>query len=342
MPHPDFINASGYLNTASIGLPPGPVLKAMQTAVGEWARGDATAPGYDPYVARSRELWSAMVGADAANLAIGPQVSYFAGLVAQSLPAGARVVSYDGDFASLVYPFLARGDLDVRLVPLQEVAEAVEPDTDLVAVSAVQSSNGHVADLGAIAQAAAAHGALTAIDATQGAGWLPLDATQFDFLICGAYKWLLSPRGTAFMSVRPDLVGTLPPVAAGWYSADEPWDRVYGAPLRLAGDARRLDLSPAWLDWVGTQAALEYFAERDLTAIRDHDVGLANALRDGLEMEPSNSAIVSVDRDGAAQALAAAGLRAGGLTGAARVCFHLYNDEDDVDAVLRALSARRP
>lgn len=342
MPHPDFINAAGYLNTGSIGLPPGPVLKAMQTAVGEWARGDATAPGYDPYVARSRELWSALMGADPSNVAVGPQVSYFAGLVARSLPAGARVVSYDGDFASLVYPFLARGDLGVRLVPLGEVAAAIEPDTDLVAVSAVQSSDGQVADLDAVAAAASENGALTAIDATQAAGWLPLDATRFDFLIAGAYKWLLAPRGTAFMSVRPELVGTVPPVAAGWYSADDPWDRVYGGPLRLADDARRIDLSPAWLDWVGTQAALEYLTELDVTETQAHNVGLANALRDGLGMEPSDSAIVSVDHDGAAQALAAAGLRAGGLTGAARVCFHLYNDQDDVDAVLKALSARRP
>src|SRR5215218_10091171 len=59
-----------------------------------------------------------------------------------------------------------------------------------------------------------------------------------------------------------------------------------------------------------------------------HNVGLANALCDGLGMPPSNSAIVSVERPGAAAALAAAGLRAGGLTDAARICFHLYNDED--------------
>ena len=342
MAHPDFINATGYLNTASIGLPPGSALKAMQTAVGEWARGDATAPGYYQYVARAREAWSAMVGADPAQVSIGPQVSYFAGLVAQSLPAGARVLSYDGDFASLVYPFLARGDLDVRLVPLQEVAGEIRPDTDVVAVSAVQSSDGRVADLDAIAQAAGDAGALTVIDATQAAGWLPLDARYFDFLIAGAYKWLLSPRGTAFMALRPGLLETVRPLTPGWYSADRPWDRVYGAPLRLADDARRLDLSPAWLDWVGTVAALEYLAARDVRDIQAHDVGLANALRAGLGMEPSDSAIVSIERDGAAEALGAAGLRAGGLTGAARVCFHLYNDEDDVDAVLQALSARRP
>jgi selenocysteine lyase/cysteine desulfurase len=339
MAHPDFINASGYLNTASIGLPPGPVIKAMQTAVGEWARGDATAPGYDTYVTQARDVWARMHQVDPADVAIGPQVSYFAGLVAQSLPRGAHVLSYDGDFASLVYPFLARGDLDVRLVPLQDVADSVGPETDVVAVSAVQSSDGRVADLDAIERAAAASGALTVIDATQGLGWLPLDASRFDFVIAATYKWLLSPRGTALMSIRPGLLESLPPVAAGWYSADLPWDRVYGAPLRLASDARRLDMSPAWLSWVGTLAALEYLSGAGIEAIHAHDVGLANALRAELGMPPGNSAMVSLERPGAGEALAEAGLRAGGLTDAVRIGFHLYNDEDDVDAVLRALSA---
>jgi len=336
--HPDFINATGYLNTASIGLPPAPALKAMQTAVGEWGRGDATAPGYDVYVASSRAVWAAMHGVDPAHVAIGPQVSYFAGLVAHSLPPGAHVLSYDADFASLVYPFLARGDLNVRLVPLQDVAAAVRPDTAVVAVSAVQSSDGRLADLDGIADAAASVGARTVIDGTQAAGWLPVDGGRFDFLIVGTYKWLLSPRGTAFMSARPELLETLTPLAAGWYSADRPWDRVYGAPLRLASDARRLDMSPAWLSWVGTLAALEYLAERGLESIRAHDVGLANTVREAVGIEASDSAIVSVERAGAPEALAAAGLRAGGLGSAARICFHLYNDDDDVDAVVRALS----
>ena len=79
-----------------------------------------------------------------------------------------------------------------------------------------------------------------------------------------------------------------------------------------------------------------------MTETQAHNVELANTLRDGLGMPPSDSAIVSIERDGAVRALSEARLRAGGLTSAARVCFHLYNDEDDVDAVLRALSARRP
>ncbi|MEA2444978.1 MAG: hypothetical protein QOJ12_2270, partial [Thermoleophilales bacterium] len=44
-----------------------------------------------------------------------------------------------------------------------------------------------------------------------------------------------------------------------------------------------------------------------------------------------------VERDGAGQALADAGIVATAATGALRICFHLYNGDDDVDAVLRAL-----
>ena len=167
MPHPDFINATGYPNTASIGLPPGPVLKAMQTAVGEWGRGDATAPRYDDYVWRARTLFAAMHGVLPADVAIGPQVSYFTGLVAQTLKPGAEVVAYEGDFASLLWPFLVRGDLDVRLVPLEAVVDAIRPSTDLVAVSAVQSADGRVAELRALSRAAREHDAVSVIDATR-------------------------------------------------------------------------------------------------------------------------------------------------------------------------------
>ena len=62
-------------------------------------------------------------------------------------------------------------------------------------------ATGEVADLEAIAAAARDHGALTLLDATQACGWLPLDGSLFDFVVAAGYKWLLSPRGTAFMAV---------------------------------------------------------------------------------------------------------------------------------------------
>ena len=337
MAHPDFPGAPGYLNTASMGLPPRGAAAAVKSAVDEWAAGRAQAPDYDEHVERSRSAWARLHRVDPATVAIGPQVSYFAGLVAAALPAGVEVVAYEGEFTSLIFPFLARDDLQVRLVPLGELPGAIGPRTALVAVSAVQSVDGRLADLEAIEVAAAASEALTLIDVTQASGWLPVDASRFDFVAGGAYKWLLSPRGTAFMAVRPQRIDSVRPLAAGWYAGEDVWTSIYGAPLRLASDSRRFDMSPAWLAWVGTAAGLEYVEGAGVDAIHAHDVRLANALRSGLGLPPGDTAIVAVDRPGADQAIRRTGMVGAVRAGSLRVGFHLYNDDDDVDGLLRAL-----
>ena len=140
------------------------------------------------------------------------------------------MVSAEEDFTSVLWPFLARRELEVELVPLDDVAEAIDARTALVAVSAVQSVDGRVADLDAITAAAAHHGALTYLDATQAAGWLPLDAGRFDYLAASGYKWLMNPRGTAFFAIRPEAAERLQPHLAGWYAGDDPVETNYGAP----------------------------------------------------------------------------------------------------------------
>jgi len=245
----------------------------------------------------------------------------------------------DVEFTSLLFPFLvqeARG-VSVRTVPTAQLAGAIDADTDVVAFSAVQMSTGEVAPVAGIAAAARAHGALSVCDATQACGWLPLDGAALDVLIAAAYKWLLSPRGTAFMAVRPDLLEQIVPAQAGWYAGEDVHASYFGLPLRLAASARRLDTSPAWFSWVGTAPALALLEEVGIAAIHAHDVGLANAFRAGLGQPPGDSAIVSVDRPGAAERLREAGIAAAVRGGRLRTSWHLYNTEEDVDRVLSAL-----
>ena len=190
-----------YLNTASYGLPPRPAWEALQAAQDEWRHGRTGFDGWDESVGRSRAAWARLCGVPEADVAIGPQVSPFAGLVAAALEPGARVLAAREDFTSVLFPLLAqeaRG-VQVRFAPLESLAEAVDAATDLVAVSAVQSSDGRLADLDAIAAAAAHHDARVLLDVTQACGWLPLDAARFDYVVCAGYKWLLAPRGTAFL-----------------------------------------------------------------------------------------------------------------------------------------------
>jgi selenocysteine lyase/cysteine desulfurase len=329
-----------YLNTASYGLPPAPAFAALQGSLEDWRRGRTSWEGWTESVARARESFARLVGARAEDVAAGATVSELVGLVAASLPDGAQVLVPEIEFTSNLFPWFVQEPRGVRVrtAALDGLPEAVEPTTSLVAVSAVQSSNGDIADLAAIGEAALANGALLLVDATQACGWLPLDAAEADFLVVHTYKWLMSPRGAALMAVRPERLDALVPVHAGWWSAREPFADYYGPPLRLAHSARRLDTSPAWFSWVGTAPALEIVERIGVDRIGEHNVELANRFRAGLGLEPRASAIVSVDVEGA-ERLEAAGIRAAVRAGGLRVSFHLYNTPEHVDAALAALGA---
>jgi selenocysteine lyase/cysteine desulfurase len=201
----------------------------------------------------------------------------------------------------------------------------------------VQSSTGEVADLDAIAAAAEHHGALTVIDATHAIGWLPVDASRFDAVACACYKWLMCPRGTAFLVLSERLGERMTPHQAGWFAATDPLKDQFGPPLRLPDTARRFDTSPAWFSWVGTEPALAVLNEIGVETIHEHDLRLANRFRAGLGLEPSNSAIVTTDFPDATDKLARAGIMAAARAGKLRASFHLYNTEADVDAALDAL-----
>jgi selenocysteine lyase/cysteine desulfurase len=326
-----------YLNTASYGLPPEPAWEALQAALDDWRGGRVSWEGWNTATEPAREQFARMVGADARDVVVGGNVSGLVGLVAAALPAGTRVVAAENEFTSLLFPFLAQR-LDVSFVPLAQLAEAVDASTDVVAVSAVQSSSGEVAALDDIAAAARAHGALSIVDATHAIGWLPLDATRFDAVACAAYKWLMSPRGTAFMVLDAALAERVVPASAGWFAAEDVIGSNFGGPLRLAESARRFDTSPAWFSWVGTVPALELINRIGVEEIHAHDLRLANRFRGGLGLEPGDSAIVTAEVPGVEDAFARAGIQAAMRLGRLRASFHVYNTDADVDRALDALA----
>ncbi len=331
--------AGPYLDTASYGLPPRPAFEELQAALADWRGGHTSWEHWGEATEGARAAFARLVDVPVDEVAVAATVSELVGLVAAWLPDHARVVAPEVEFTSLLFPFLAHADRGVEVVtaPAGRLAEAVDSRTTLVAFSAVQSATGEVVDTDAVLAAARHHGALTAVDATQACGWLPLDASRSDFLACAAYKWLMSPRGTAFLTVRPEHLASVRPLAAGWYAGEDPHASYYGPPLRLAKTARRLDTSPAWFSWVGTRPALELIERVGVPAIHAHDVALANRFRAGLGLPPGDSAIVSAEVPGAQERLERAGIRAAVRAGSLRASFHVYNTEADVDAALEAL-----
>ena len=284
----------------------------------------------DPVVDRMRAAYATLVRADAADVTLAGSVSQVVGMVAASLPDGAKVLAVRNDFASVLFPFLSDPRLTVTLVELDDLVDAIRPGIDLVAVSAVQSCDGRVADLTGISLAAEAAGVKTVIDVSHAAGWLPMHARDFDVVVAAAYKWLTAPRGIALAAIHPRATW-IRPVNASWYGADSPWNSLYGPRMNPSATARRFDTSPPWQLVEAGAIALETLASADLYRTRAYVVGLANAFRARVGMPDGASPIVSVD--GAdADALAAAGVTVAARNGKARFSFYVYNTLADVEA----------
>ena len=328
-----------YLNTASYGLPPAPAFDALQATLADWRGGRTSWEHWGDATEASRASFARLVGVPVERVAVGSTVSELVGLLAASLPDGARVVAPDIDFASLLFPWMVQGErgVDVRTVPLDRLAESIDAAADVVATSAVQMATGELADLEAVADAAREHEARMVVDATQAVGWLPLDASRFDAVVCAGYKWLMSPRGSVFMTVAEDWLPEIVPAAAGWYAGEDVHATYFGPPLRLAANARRLDISPAWFSWAGTEPALELVERLGVEAIHDHDLGLANAFRVGLDLPPGDSAIVMVDTDADVARLEAERVMTAARAGRLRTSWHVYNTPEDVDRALDVL-----
>ncbi|MEU6215937.1 aminotransferase class V-fold PLP-dependent enzyme [Streptomyces sp. NPDC047022] len=338
----EFAPKNTYLNTASTCLLPERTVQAVRTALESAAAGQSTDMFAD--VEAARASFARLTGVPERRVAAGASVAVYTGLIAASLPEGAEVLTAQGDFSSLVNPFHMRPDLKVRTVPLEAVAESVRPGTALVAVSAAQSADGRLADLSAIRAAARDHGARTYVDASQAAGWLPLDADAYDYVASVAFKWLMCPWGVAFLVVPEDL-GGLTPVFAGWVSGEEPWNSCYGPVPELAHSARRFDSSPSLFSYAGARRSLELLEELGVKRVHAHDLALADRFRAGLRglgVEPlpsPGSPIVSVPGLGARRdELSRAGVEVSDRAGNLRASFHLYNTPADVDRLLDVLS----
>ncbi|MFD0022028.1 aminotransferase class V-fold PLP-dependent enzyme [Streptomyces sp. NPDC058382] len=340
----EFAPETAYLNTSSCGLLPRRTVDAVKALAEENATGRREGAGDFGAADSARDGFARIAGVGPGRVALGSSVAVHVGLIACSLPAGSEVLVPEGEFSSVVSPFAVRGDLRMRYVPLTELADAVRPSTALVAFSSVQSADGRLVALDAVRAAAAAHGARTLLDATQSAGWLPLDAGAYDYTVTAGFKFLLCPRGASFLTVTEEAQQSLPAAHAGWLAGEDRWGGTYGPVGKLASDARRYDESPVFLAYHGAEHSLALLNEIGIGAVHEHATGLAARFRSGLaglgrEAVPGETAVVAVPGlGGRAAELARAGVVVSDRAGNLRAAFHLYNTEADVDRALDVLA----
>ena len=333
----------GYLSTASFGIPCPAAAQAVAATTTAWSEGRLNFGSWFAETQRARDSVARLLNVTADSVALGTSTATLLGSVATNLPDGARVLAPVNEHSSNLLPYLnhAHRGVSVTLVPLAELPGRVDSTISLVSCSAVQSLTGEVANITAIRQATLQAGAPFCLDGSQACGWLPLSGAAADIIVCSVYKWLCSPIGGAFLIVSPQIAKTMRPAAPGWPATTEPAAPPYGVEARLADHARRFDSGPNLISMIGVSRSIDAIASIGVASIFEHDVGLANRLRAGLDMPPSSSAIVTLPIPGGAAHLAGMGIQATEWRGILRLSFHLYNSEDDVTRTVAALQTLR-
>jgi selenocysteine lyase/cysteine desulfurase len=361
-----------WLDTAAAPPAAAAVLGALRDALAEWDTGDFSWVEWEQCAIRTRNQMARMLGVPETTVALATSLAQAASLIAGSVTGG-RIVVSGLEFRSNLFPWLALRRRGVDVVeaggargessPLaggtepdhraDTLLEAITPGTTLVAVSEMVTARGNRIDLAAIADRCREVGSRLFVNLTQTLGALRYDARRIDadYVAVHGYKWLLCPRGCAWLHVRADRVVELQPQSPSWRSVEDPYPQIFGGPMELAADARALDASLSWLPWIGAEAALKLLLSLDHAAVEQRALELAGAFRDEaaalghlpLEVERPSQVVVVRTRniDDLEDRLHRAGIRALAQGDRLRVAFHGFNDESDLSTVLNAIKERR-
>ena len=146
-------------------------------------------------IAKARQKFAAIIGAQLHEVAIAPSVSVALSSIASALDYSKRnnVVMADMDFPTLAYQWLVKQRIGVECrfvespdriyTPPELFEREVDDKTALVATSRVFYTSGYIQDIRSVADIAHKHGAYMLVDDYQGTGQIPINvnAMEFDF-----------------------------------------------------------------------------------------------------------------------------------------------------------------
>jgi cysteine desulfurase / selenocysteine lyase len=341
-----------YLNTATFGQVP----TAATTAVADhWARRAELACGdfLDWYTDadRLRASLARLLHCSSDDIAFAPTAAHALATVIAGLDLGSRdsVLTLQHEFPNQLY------QSNLREVPWDQFYDSVDSRVKLVVLSDVNYVTGFRPPLAEISQFLRARGVPLFVDGTQSCGALQFDAgkTPVDVYAVHAYKWMISPPGAGFFYISPEFRAKLRPNIIGWRSHHD-WRNVnnlhHGSPV-FSDKAEKYEgggLPNALL--YAMEASVNLMLDIGPEKIEQRVLELAQLARQslrnlGAEIDETDSQIVAARFPGHSLVDMLRDLKQQNILVAARhghlrVSPHFYNNEQDLERLIQALSRR--
>jgi isopenicillin-N epimerase len=273
-----------FLNHGSFGAVPEPVFGAYI----DWQRRLERQPvlflgrELDDLLHESRAALGEYLHADPDDLVYIPNATHGVNILARSLQlkAGDEILTTDHEYGAcdFTWDYVCgkHGAACLRqAVPLPVSSEegilerfwqGVTPRTRIIYLSHITSPTALRLPVEGICQRARQAGILTIVDAAHSPGQIPVDlhALGADLVFGNCHKWMLSPKGAAFLYARREVQPMLEPLVVSWG---------YRAGPDTTTGSRFIDL----LQWTGTKdpaaaltvpAAIQFMKENDWEEVR--------------------------------------------------------------------------
>ncbi len=268
-----------FLNHGSFGACPKPVFEAYQA----WQRRLERQPvlflgrEHDSLLQESRAALGAYLNASADDLVYIPNATHGVNIVARSLnlQPGEEVLTSDHEYGAcdFTWEFICTRSgakyihQPIRL-PVQTEEEIVSQfwagvtgRTRVIYLSHITSPTALRLPIEPICARARQAGILTVIDAAHSPGQIPvnLQALGADIVFGNLHKWVMSPKGAAFLYARQEIQPMLEPLVVSWG---------FGGNPEFSSGSRFVD----FFQWTGTRDPSAALAVPDaIKFMREHD-----------------------------------------------------------------------
>jgi len=364
-----------YLNVGTYGIMPTPALEAFQAIQGEFEqRGIASNHTCGRKTEETRQRLAALLGVTPEEIAFTRNATDGINLTLAGIDwqPGDEVIITDEEHEAINHPTMylhnTKGVVVRRVsvspdaaVMRSRLEAAWSPRTRLAALSFVSCESGTRLPGQAIADWAREKGVLSLLDGAQVTGAMKVDLREIgcDFYTSNGHKWMSAPKGTGFFYGKRESLLKLSPAHVGAGSL-ETYDLATETAVPFSTGQRFEFGTRAWGLTAGGSASLDWFESLGWDNVYGHVAALADHFKERIQERPGLRLLTPV------KAEESAGLTSFVIEGheaqkvsqamreqhniflrviphynAIRVSTAHFNNEEDIDKLMRGLEAYR-